>query len=332
MGCVMRRGAFLLLPVIAVAYGCSASSGNSGAPPAPSSNQAASAPFAISLPMALGDSTSIGYGIWPFGVHGSSHAFDGHPGFDFEFRVGAPVLAVVDATVNNRQPDSHAPADRETLQLRYPGAPMDYLIDYTNLMNVPASLQAGSRVTRGQAIGTAGPMGLGSGPSVSGMIHFGICDPTHVDASAVSAPCSVSPDSVMTPEARAQLDVIWQSSAYIAEWWEPFTNNSRAHGFPFSRTWTLQSGQTPEQISVSCPFDGCAPQYSMLDANGSTIETGTMTLGWAARPTTVDFVPASGATRLGLYDIVGGTMRLALGAPAAARPASFANAATYGTR
>jgi hypothetical protein len=289
-------------------------------------------PFAISLPIAPGDSTSIGYGIWPFGVHGSSHAFDGHPGFDFEYRLGAPVLAVVDATVNNRHPDSNAPADRETLQLRYPGTPMDYLIDYTNLMNVPASIQAGSLVTRGQVIGTAGPMGLGAGPFVSGMIHFGICDPTHLDPAAVSAPCSVSPDSVMTPEAKAQLDVIWQSSAYVSEWWEPFMNNSRAHGFPFSRTWTLQSGQTAVQIFVSCPCDGCTPQYSWLDASGSTTDTGTMTVGWAARPTTIDFVSTGGQRRLGLYDIVGGAMRLALGAPGSSRPTSFAGASTYSTR
>jgi hypothetical protein len=136
----------------------------------------------------------------------------------------------------------------------------------------------------------------------------------------------------MTPEAKAQLDVIWQSSAYVAEWWEPFMNNSRAHGFPFSRTWTLQSGQTAVQILVSCPFDGCTPQYSWLDANGSTIDTGTMRLGWAARPTTVDFVSNGGQSRLGLYDIVGGTMRLALGAPGAGRPTSFANASAYLTR
>jgi hypothetical protein len=218
------------------------------------------------------------------------------------------------------------------LQLRYPGVPMDYLIDYTNLMNVPASVQPGSRVTRGQVIGTAGPMGLGTGPALSGMIHFGVCDPTHVDTAAVSAPCSVNPDSVMTPEAKAQFDAIWQTSAYVAEWWEPFTNNSRAHGFPFSRTWTLQSGQTAAQISVTCAFDGCAPQYALADANGSTIETGVMTLGWASRPTTVDFVPSSGSARLGLYDIVGGTMRLALGAPGGGRPASFAGASTYSSK
>jgi len=45
---------------------------------------------------------------------------------------------------------SDAPADRETLQLRYPGVPQDYLIDYTNLINVPASLQPGTRVTQGR--------------------------------------------------------------------------------------------------------------------------------------------------------------------------------------
>ena len=70
----------------------------------------------------------------------------------------------------------------------------------------------------------------------------------------------------------------------------------------------------------------------MIDTTGTVLESGLMTLGWAARPTTVDFQSTSGSRRLGLYDIVGGAMRLALGAPGASRPTSFADASMYTTR
>lgn len=48
----------------------------------------------IELPIAPGDAANVAYGIWPFGVHGSSHAVDGHPGFDVEYRVGASVREI----------------------------------------------------------------------------------------------------------------------------------------------------------------------------------------------------------------------------------------------
>ena len=319
--------------VIVVACGCSGSSGNSGQPSGPSSSQSA-APFALSLPIAPGDSTSALYGIWPFGVHGSSHLLDGHPGFDFEYRPGAPVYAPTDATVSGRMADQNSPSDREVLQLRYPGVPMDHLIDITNLMNVPASLQKDARVTRGQVIGTAGPIGFGAGPFTSAMIHFQVSDPNHTEANI--APHQVSPDKFMTAEAKAQLDVIWQTAVYVSEWCEPFLDNDRAALFPKSRTSTIgtaTSGQAPAaQIVAGCPTQYGTTEYTLLDANGATMETGSMVGGWAARPPTVDFVPASGSRRLGIYDIVGDTMRLALGAPGAGRPTSFANASTYTTR
>ena len=291
------------------------------------------APLQLSLPINVADSTSLAYTIWPFGVHGSSHALDGHPGFDFEYRPGSPMLAPVDATVGNRIPDFNSPTDRESIQLRYPGVPMDYLIDITNLMNVPASIQPGTRVARGQALGVAGPMGLGpSAPYVAGMIHFGVSDPNTNEPNI--APHAVSPDKFMTPEARAQLATIWQNAAYVSEWCEPFLDNDRAALFPKSRTWsagTLTAGSTPARIVAGCTENG-ATQYSFVDGSGTTIETGSMSVGWSARPTTVDFTSSTGSRRLGLYDIVSETMRLSLGAPGAGRPSSLAGASTYSTQ
>lgn len=265
-------------------------------------------------------------------MHGSSHLLDGHPGFDFEFRPGAPVYAPTDAMVSGRMPDGNAPGEREVLQLSYPGSPSDYLIDITNLMNVPASLQKGLRVSRGQVIGTAGPIGFGSNPSsfTPSMIHFGVSDPNTNEPNI--APHSVSPDKFMSAEARAQLAAIWQNAAYVSEWCEPFLDNDRQALFPKSRTWTLTSGSTPARVVAGCTSDGFATQYSFVDGNGATLETGSMTVGWSARPTTVDFTSSTGTRRLGLYDIVSETMRLSLGAPGAGRPASLAGASTYSTQ
>jgi hypothetical protein len=300
--------------------------------PSSPSGAASAAPLQLSLPINVADSTSLAYTIWPFGVHGSSHALDGHPGFDFEFRPGSPVLAPADVTVGNRFPDNNAPAEREIIQLRYPGVPQDYLIDITNLINVPSSVQVGTRVTRGQVIGTAGPMAIGTNVSPSAMIHFGLSDPNTNEPNI--APHSVSPDKFMTPDARAQLAAIWQNAAYVSEWCEPFLDNDRAALFPKSRAWTLgsaSSGATPARIVAGCTENG-ATQYSFVDGSGATLETGSMSVGWSARPTTVDFTSSTGTRRLGLYDIVSETMRLSLGAAGAARPASFSGASTYSTQ
>jgi len=265
-------------------------------------------------------------------VHGSSHLLDGHPGFDFEYRTGSAVLAPTDALVSGRMPDSNAPGEREVLQLSYPGSPMDYLIDITNVMNVPASVQKGARVTRGQVIGTAGPIGFASNPASFGssMIHFGLSDPNSNEPNI--APHSVSPDKFMSAGARAELDVLWQRAAYVSEWCEPFLDNNRAALFPKSRTWTLTSGSTAARIVAGCPTEAGATEYSFIGADGATSETGAMLVAWAARPTTVDFTSAAGVRRLGLFDIVSDTLRLVLAAPGAGRPTSLAGASVYTTQ
>ena len=177
-------------------------------------------------------------------------------------------------------------------------------------------MQVGARVTRGQVIGTAGPMSIGTNVSSAAMIHFGLSDPNTNEPNI--APHAVSPDRFLTPEARAELAVIWQNAAYVSEWCEPFLDNDRQALFPKSRAWTLTSGATPARIVAGCTENG-ATQYSFVDGSGATFETGSMSVGWSARPTTVDFTSSTGSRRLGLYDIVSETMRLSLGAAGAGR-------------
>ena len=74
-------------------------------------------------------------------------------------------------------------------------------------------------------------------------------------------------------------------------------------------------------------------EYSLRGSDGSTVETGTLIAAYFARPVTTDeFRPASGPSRLAVYDIIGDTLRLALGATGGARPASLSEAAVYTTR
>src|ERR1044071_2144084 len=82
--------------------------GGSSSPTAPTAAGTAAplASFAIELPIAPGDGATFAYGIWPYGVHGSSHGVDGHPGFDIEYRIGAPVLAATDGVVNSITADA----------------------------------------------------------------------------------------------------------------------------------------------------------------------------------------------------------------------------------
>ena len=335
----MRAWAAVSIALLAAC--CSSSTNSTHSPTSPTSPTSGSSGSGVSgasrlsldLPIRPGDSANSAYGIWPFGVHGGSHALDGHPGYDFEYRPGSPVLAAADGLVDNVIADTLSipgAADRFSVQLRVSGPSGNYFISYTNLVAVPPGVTPRAAVSRGQVIGTAGTIGNGSGQPFA-MTHFQLNDPADTTP-ALSNTGAVNPESYFTAAARAELDTIWRTAAYINEWCEPFLGNSRANGFPMRRTWTRRSGDGPAGIEVRCPTDGPDVfEYSLLDAGGAAIETGRLRLGWDRRPTTADFVASTGTTRLGLYDIVSGSMQLALAAASASRPASFAAATVYAT-
>jgi hypothetical protein len=297
--------------------------GSSPPPSAPTAATSASAPFVIDLPMAAGDGATFAYGIWPYGVHGGGHAVDGHGGFDVEYRTGAPVLAAADGVVDGISSDAHDPS-RRVVHLKHPRDRGLYVTDYSNLVAVPDRLVPGVAVTRGERLGTAGAFADGR----SAMTHFQMGDPTHLENGAIIA----SPAGYVSPSAKTLLDELWRTASYRAEVCEPFLTNSRAHGFPFQRTWTRQSGTGPETIDLTCVSDAGEVSYRLTGADGTTVEMGTVAISWSARPTTADFRPASGPARLAVYDIVSDTMRLAIAAPGAARPVSLDAAAVYLTR
>jgi hypothetical protein len=313
-------GRVALAGLAVLGSGCGGSS-NVAAPTAVTAPAASSAPFVIDLPIAAGDGATLAYGIWPYGVHGGGHAVDGHGGFDIEYRVGAPVLAAADGVVDSVTVDAHD-SSRRVVRLKHARDRGTYLTDYSNLVAVPDRIAPGAAVARGDTLGTAGAFVDGR----SAMIHFQLGDPTHLENGQIIA----SPEGYVSASAKTRLDELWRASAYRAEICEPFLTNSRAHGFPIARTWTRQSGTGASTIEITCESE-TETTYVMRN-DGTVTESGSVTIGWSVRPTTADFQPSSGSTRLATYDILSDTMRLALGGPAAPRPASLDGAAVYVTR
>jgi hypothetical protein len=319
-----------MLLVIA-AVGCGGTS--KALSPASPSGSAAS-PLALDLPIRAGDSRNSAYGIWPFGVHGAGHAADGHPGYDFEFAPGAPVLAAASGTVDNVLPDMLSVAGdvgRYSVQLRTPGPGGDYFIAYTNLVDLAPGIVPRAAVTRGQIIGSAGAV-ADSSRGAFGMTHFQVSDPSD-RTPALSNFGAVNPETYFSSAARAQLAEIWRTAIYINEWCEPFLGNSRANLFPMSRAWTLQSGTGPAAIEIRCPVDSVdAFEYTFRSTEGAELESGRMKIGWNVRPIPpVDFISSTGQSRLGLYDIVETTLELSLAKAGEPRPAAFPATGVYST-
>jgi murein DD-endopeptidase MepM/ murein hydrolase activator NlpD len=290
-------------------------------------------PFAVDLPVAAGDTASNAYGIWPFGVHGSSHAADGHPGFDVEFRPGAQVLAAADGTVLNVAADSQS-AGRVTIRLDHAAGSQHYATDYTNVSNVAPNISPGAMVRRGQPLGTAGTQTqfIGTTQVTWAMTHFQVNDFSRNEG--LTNPNAVSPEVFLSAFGRSVFEAMWRDAAYQTQVCEPFATNSRLAVFPLSRTWTQQSGSLAARIDVRCMSENSFDyEYTFRAADGSAIESGTMRVDATVTPLpTIDTRPASGAARLGVYDIVSGTMQLNLGAAGAARPSSLSGAAVYTTR
>lgn len=292
-----------------------------------------SATFAVDLPIAAGDSANAAYGIWPFGVHGSSHALDGHPGFDVEFRPGAPVRAAADGTVLNVVPDINGNG-RFSIRIAHRAGGRDYATDYTNIGPVASGIAAGVAVLRGQVIGAAGVQNqiVGTTPATWGMTHFQVNDFSRSEG--LTNPNAVSPEAYLSPEGRSLFESIWRTAVYWTEFCEPFATNSRLAGFPFSRSWALQSGSPPARLDVRCVSEASVDyDYTLRGADGSAVETGIFNVNPLAKPfSTIDLRPSSGPSRLGVYDIVGDTMQLNLAAAGAPRPTSLGGASTYTTR
>jgi hypothetical protein len=331
-----RRAALLVLGSLVCAAcsggpadgpGASAAAPTPTAPPAPTAGA-----FQIALPVSPGDWARSGLGLWPFGVHGADHALDGHPGWDIEFRPGAPVRAAAAGIVQSLAADGSAPGSF-TIQLDHRLATGNYRTVYAHVATLATGVTVGANVADGQALGVAlvQTRMIGSRTVTYAAIHFQVDD--FSASSGLTNVNAVNPERWLTAEGQASLSAIWPGAAYFQELCEPFLENPRAAGFPFRRVWTHESGAGASQIVFVRPDASAAGyQYELRDRLGQVSERGTASLEPLALPVSaIDFTPDTGAIRRGVYDVVDDTLRLDMGNPSAPRPASLSGASVYRT-
>lgn len=288
------------------------------------------ASFSITLPIRPGDSAQNAFGLNPFGVHIGDHGIDGHPGWDFEYVVGAPVVAAADGTVQSVLPSEGGSAFGIQIT-HFVGGRAAYRTVY-GVGTVAPGVAPGAPVTAGQPLGTVSSYTrtIGTITVTYGFTHFQLDDFSANDG--LTNTSAVSPEVFLDGGARQVLASIWRAAFYPQELVEPFVTNTRTVSFPMTRAWILQSGGLAPRLELTRdgPFAN-GFSYVMRDRAGAVTETGSVEVEPLAKPSTMDLLPTGGQRRRGVYSIVGGSMQLDYGAPGAARPASLAGAATYTT-
>lgn len=285
------------------------------------------------MPIDSSDTAASAYGIWPFGTHGGGHAFDGHPGWDVEFRPGGTARVAADGNVQMVFTDTNAP-NRFTVQIEHDAGGKRYRTVYTNIERVAPEIQSGARVTAGQPIGTPGvyTVTMGRTAVMYGMVHFQLDDFTQ--NSGKTNQMAVGPAQYLDVTGRALFNEIWARAKYYGELAEPFDRNPRDVDFPLTRAWTLESGALAARIEFTRTDPSTNDYtYALIDGAGRTIERGTLIIEPLATPfATIDFQATGGGTRRGVYDIVSDRMELAMGEAGASRPSGLAGAAVYRTQ
>ena len=287
--------------------------------------------LSIAMPIDGADIVTNAFGLLPFGYHGADHAGAGHSGWDIEYRLGAQVRAAADGVVQSIEPEMIVPG-RSRVTLEHALGAHIYRTVYANLSSIREEIVLAAAVVRGQPVGVAGTVtaAIGATPVTYAMTHFQVDDfETHREG---PDPKAVSPEPFLNADGRAIFDRIWPRSAFAQELTEPFISMSRDQRFPITRTWRLESGDGPGGLSFTRTSEvGADHHYLVLTPSGTAIETGAVTLRVLTRPfPAIDLVTPTGP-RLGLYDIVGDQMRLALGSPGAPRPADLGAASVYRT-
>lgn len=253
----------------------------------------------LGLPLTLEDSASLAYTVVPFGCHLGDHGVDGHPGWDFEYRPGAPVRCAGEGTVQIVTGDSHT-TGRFVVQVLH-GSQLRTV--YTNVVNPVVS--AGQRVVLGQPLGEAGSQTLTIGQQrvTFQMCHFQVDDFTRNEG--LTNPNAVNPEGYLSAAAQALFAQLWARAAYGPELVEPFPGNPRDASFPLTRTWVSEAGSLRFTRA-----SGSANEYTY--ALGP--ETGRVT---RLQGEEIELTPdGGGPVRRGRFTIVSGTLRLDLGAGA----------------
>ena len=336
---VMFRS-WLALGWLAVALAC----GTASPPPAPSAVSAVAATplgsaipavvvpprpltLALTMPIDAADAANTTFGLAPFGYHGPDQPSSGSPGWDIEYRIGAQVRAGAEGQVAAVLADPATPGRTRVEIAHTPDS--GYRTIYGNLASVAPDIAVGEVVRRGQPLGTAGTMTSATGAAYA-MARFQLDD--YEGYYPIPNPNAVSPLPYLTGEATVAFARIWTTAASAQELTEPFSANPRLEPFPMSRTWKRESGTGPWGITFTRRSARTNDyEYAVLAESGTAIEAGTVTLRYTQRPQpTIDLVTPTG-NRLGVYDIVDATMRLAISPPGGIRPTGLSDASVYRT-
>ena len=294
--------------------------------------------FKLEMPVRMQDIAQGAYGIVPFGVHGGSHAADGNPGFDIEFKYGSYVYAAADGVVLSVAPDMHN-ADAMTVQLKHRGDGTDYITTYSNVVDMAPSIAVGIPVQVGQTLGKAGSQTVltSQSPVTLQMIHFQIDDLSATNPGA--NPNAVSPELFLSGNGLAVLKEIWKTARYGEALCEPYITNPSTG--PAMRNWTISGGKGAPRIQFTRTDNNSLNyQYVFLEADPSTkvLETGTATVDpYKYDYPAIDFQPTPGQNiggfgpRLGLFEARGDTMKLDYSQPGMSRPNDLNKASIYTT-
>ena len=302
-------------------------------PVAPSPPGPAGVSFAISLPIRPQDYVHHAFGVNPFGAHIGDHGIDGHPGWDLEYVIGAPVLAAADGLVQSVTPGSLG--TEWSIQLTHRLGGRDAYRTIYGVASVASGVMPGAAVVSGQILGIVNSYTrtIGSTVVTYAFTHFQLDD--FSTSAVLTNRNAVSPESFLTTDAKREFDAMWAKASYSQELTEPYVTNPRDVSFPMTRLWLLSAGGLTAQLEITrASASAIGFSYVMRDNRGAITEAGLVEVDPVARPVAaIDFTPAVGGAqkRRGVYSIVDGAMQLDYGAPGAPRPASLDGASRYVT-
>lgn len=282
--------------------------------------------FKISMPVKEDQVGGQVYRIWPFGVHGSVHAEDGHPGWDLEVVPGAIIYAAADGTVQSIF--NEVVSGTYTIQIVHQDSAFRTI--YTNIGVVDETIFEGAVVNAKQAIGVAATVDLviGTKPVSFAMIHFQLDD--FSQSNGISNTAAINPKDYLDEEGLAILDRVWSKAAYNQEICEPFLVNDRNASIPLTRSWVLKSGSHASRITFTM-LDATANsyEYRFYDANDELSESGSIHIAASYPFGAIDFIPHDQtASHLGVLQILDSEMSLSYGIT---RPNDLLEASVYTT-
>jgi hypothetical protein len=277
---------------------------NSNTPPVEDS-------FKIGLPIKLEDSEDRAMGLLPFGIHIADHGIDGHPGWDLEYKLDAPILAAADGQVSHINKSSDY--NDYNLRIDHRFGNENFATDYVHVGTLAPEITKGAKIKKGQVIGKPAiqTRRLGKNEITYSIIHFQLNDFSKNEG--LTNPNAVNPGDYLDQEGEKNFNAIWKNADYSVEIFEPFSNNPRDIKFPQITRWQLKSGDV--QYLEFRRNDAKNPvwEYTFLGSDGTTKEQGSIMVNTEPQVgLLVEFTPQNGTKKTGQIEIFDDTMNLEL--------------------